>query len=393
MVVNWNSIESIKIRNAASLVECKSRSICILGMHRSGTSAVARAINLLGVFMGEDSKMMPPSADNPGGFWEHIEINNFQVRLMSRLKQDWDITEPLPVGWQKSNAIHSFKNQLAKLVSRNFDGHALWGWKEPRSCLLLPLWREILAEAQTELSCVFAVRNPVDVANSLMRRDAISFDRALGIWFHYNLVALKESAGLPIVFMSYDRLLANWESEMRRCATGLGLDLPNVDEYRKAMNSFLNESLRNHQSSPDLLRELPCPIRRLYQVLLEASSQPSIYGNEHEETINQLFKDFHAYASLLSAHDRPLTREKLREKTVKKLAKNVDDYISSFNCDDNTLARRLGMAWYASNDSLFQCIQFQSKRPPPKFLHHFLGEKLCRSICKRLAEICCWLHP
>jgi len=321
-----------------------------------------------------------------------LEINNFQVRLMSQLKQDWDITESLPAGWQKSNAIRGFKNELAELVSENFDGHALWGWKEPRSCLLLPLWREILAEAQTELSCVFVVRNPMDVANSLMRRDAISFNRALGIWFHYNLVALKESAGLPIVFMSYDRLLVNWESEMRRCITGLDLDLPNMDEYRKAMNSFLNESLCNHRSSPDLLRELPGPVRRLYQVLSEASSQPSIYDNEQEETINQLFEDFHAYSSLFSTHDRPLTREKLREKTVKRLAKDVDDYISSFQSDEVTQTRRFGMAWHASNGSLFNWMM-QSKRPPPKFLYHIFGEKMCRSVCKRLAEICCWLHP
>lgn len=387
-------MEAIEVSNAGKRVERKSRSICILGMHRSGTSAVARAINLLGVYLGDDSKMMPPTADNPGGYWEHLEIHDLQVRLMSRMEQGWDIAEPLPAEWYHSEAIRRFKDELAGLVADNFNGHELWGWKEPRSCLLLPLWREVLADAETELSCVFVVRSPVEVANSLVRRDGIPFDRALGIWFHYNIVALKGAAGLPMVFLSYDRLLADWELEMGRCATALGLDLLERDGYREAMDSFLSESLRNHRSSPEQLQELPHPVRELYQILQEASCQPSIYDNGHEEAINRLSENFHAYASLLSAHDRPLTRENLLGRTVNRLANDLEDYRSCFPDDANEPGRRVALAWSAGKDSWLQHLQFQSSnQPPPKFLHRLLGEKLCRSICKRLAEICCWLYP
>ena len=66
------------MENRAKQADCKPRTICILGMHRSGTSTVARAVNLLGVSLGEDAKMMPPSPDNPEGYWEHVEINDFQ---------------------------------------------------------------------------------------------------------------------------------------------------------------------------------------------------------------------------------------------------------------------------------------------------------------------------
>lgn len=362
-------------------------------MHRSGTSAVARAINLLGVYMGEDSKMMPPGADNPGGFWEHLEIHDLQLRLMSTLQQDWDIVEPLPARWQSSEAIRGFKEELTQLVSDNFNGRALWGWKEPRSCLLLPLWREVLAEMETDLSCLFVVRSPVEVANSLMRRDAIPFDRAVGIWFHYNLMALKESVGLPTVFVSYDHLLSNWESEMHRCAEALQLDVPDTNEYREEMSSFLNKSWRHHSSSADQLEKLPEPVRKLYEVLLEASSQPSIYDNQHEETIHQLGEDFRAYAQLFSTQDRPLTHKKLCEKTAKRLAKDVDEYVACFKGEDDTRERRLGLAWFATKNSQFQYLQFQSKRPPPDFLYRLFGKKLCRSLCKRLAEFSCWLHP
>jgi hypothetical protein len=387
-------METIKVRKVGKVAQCNSRSVCILGMHRSGTSAVARAMNLLGVYLGEDSKMMPPTADNPGGYWEHLEIHDLQVRLMSRMEQGWDIAEPLPAEWYHSEVIRRFKDELARLVADNFNGHEVWGWKEPRSCLLLPLWREVLADTETELSCVFVVRNPVEVANSLMRRDGIPFDRALGIWFHYNIVALKAAAGLPIVFLGYDRLLADWELEMGRCVTALRLDWRERDEYREAMNSFLSASLRTHRSSSEQLQELPYPVRELYQILQEASFQPSLYGNEHEETINRLSRDFHVYASLLSADGRPLTRVNLLERTINRLANDLDDYLSCFPEDAARPGRRMALAWSTGKGSRLEHLKFPfSNRPPPKFLHGLLGEKLCRSICKRLAKICCWLYP
>lgn len=220
--------------------DLNSKTICILGMHRSGTSAVARAINLLGVPLGEAAKMMPGTSENPEGYWEHTEINDLQKRLMARLQRSWDTVQPLPEGWLQSEIIRPFKAELARVVATNFGGQTLWGWKDPQTCLLLPLWREILEGAGTQLACLLVVRSPVDVANSLERRDAIPFDKAVGLWFLHNLTALKDAAGLPIVFLSYDRLLEAWEPELRRCAAALELDWPKDEQrFRESMNAFL----------------------------------------------------------------------------------------------------------------------------------------------------------
>ena len=135
-------------------------------MHRSGTSTVARAINLLGVPLGDEAKMMPASADNTEGYWEHLEIYDLQNRLMARLERGWDTAGPLPVGWLQSEIVQPFKVELARIVAANFGGLPLWAWKEPQTCLLLPLWREVLEKADTKLSCLFVVRSPVDVAGS-----------------------------------------------------------------------------------------------------------------------------------------------------------------------------------------------------------------------------------
>jgi hypothetical protein len=332
-------------------------------MHRSGTSSVTRSINLLGIYLGGDEKMMPANANNSEGFWEHREINDLQSRLLVRLNRNWDTATPMPQQWLESQVVHPFKDELAKLIAANFNGHPVWAWKDPRTCLLLPLWREALEKSETKLSCVFVVRSPVDVASSLMRRDGISFNKALGIWFNHNLTALKDAAGLPIVFLNYDRLLENWDRELRRCAAALNLDWPKDEaRHRASMNAFIKPSLRHNQSARDQLQPVPEPVRELYDILFAASTQAPAPDSRFNETIDRLAKDFHAYASLIPN-------------------------------DDDTPRRGLVMTWRRPEGSGFQSQRFDSKDAPPNFIHRLLGNKLCCSLCKRLAKICRWLLP
>jgi len=291
---------------AEGAAEGNSAAICVLGMHRSGTSAVTRAVSLLGVHLGDDAKMMPPNAENPGGYWELLEINSLHKRLMAGIGRDWDTANPLPERWLHSLAARPFSDELAGIVAANFGGQLLWAWKEPRTCLLLPLWREVLEQSKVRLQCLFVVRSPVDVAGSLMRRDAIPFGKGLGIWFHYNIVALRDAADLPTVFLSYERLLAAWEPELRRCAAGLGLEWPKDDAgLRKAMDSFIDPNLRHNRSTAERLKELPAPAQELYQALSEACLRDGTHHKELGQTVQRLHKEYHAYASLFELKESP----------------------------------------------------------------------------------------
>jgi glycosyltransferase involved in cell wall biosynthesis len=275
-------------------------------MHRSGTSIAARAENLLGVSLGDEAKMMPPNPDNPEGYWEHLDIYNFQNRLMGRLRRRWDTNWPLPERWWESKSVHPFRDELAGIVAANFGGHPLWAWKEPQSCLLLPLWREIFEKAGTQLSCLFVVRSPADVAGSLLRRDGIPFDKAVETWFHYCLAAMRDAAGLPVVFMSYDRLLEAWEPELRRCAAALNLNWPENETWlREAMNAFLKPGLRHNRSSASQLDQIPGPARELHQMLTEACSLPSVCDNRFDAAIGRLSVKLQAGTVFLPDGARP----------------------------------------------------------------------------------------
>jgi len=323
-----------------------------------------------------------------------LEIHELQNRLMRRLKRTWDMVGPLPEGWLQSELIRPFKEELTRVVATNFGGQALWGWKDPQTCLLLPLWREVLEKAGTKLSCLLVVRSPVDVADSLMRRDAIPFDQGVGIWFLHNLAALKDAAGLPMVFLSYDRLLAAWEPELRRCAAALELEWPKEEQrLRENMDAFIKPGLRHNQSSSDRLQRLPGPVQELHAVLAAASNQPSICDCRLEETINRLSRDFHAYASFFPAKAEPPILPNPIDRTLNRLSNDLQAYLAHFPNDAGENLRGVMLGWRANEGEKFQCLHFHSKSSPPKFMHRLLGEKVCRSICKRLAEASCWLNP
>ncbi len=201
------------------------------------------------------------------------------------------------------------------------------------------------------------------MANSLARRDGLPFEKALGVWFHYNIAALNAAVGLPALFLDYDRLLAAWEPELRRCATALAISWPADDgDFRKRMNTFIQPGLRHHRSSPGQLQQLPAPVRQLHDVLFQASAQPSLYDGQLDATVRRLFQDFEAYASF-------------------------------FANDADAVRSGVVMAWRGGNGAHFKYLQFKRAGPRPQLVQRILGDKLRRSICKRLAETCCWLQP
>lgn len=283
-------------------VERKPRAICILGVHRSGTSTVTRAVNLLGAYLGQNADLMPPTLDNPEGYWERLDIHRFHERLLKKLGRTWSTAAPLPDQWQLAEEIRPYREELKALVRANFTGHPLWAWKDPRTCILLPLWRAVLEELGIELSCVFVVRNPLDVANSLRTRDRIPLHQAFGLWFNQNLAALKDAADLPTVFLAYDQFLESWETELRRCAVALALEWPADDQpLKQVMGSFIRPELRHNKSSPERLQGASRPIQTLYAVLSEAIEHPTAPEDRLRDTVTKLFGDFYDYASFFQS--------------------------------------------------------------------------------------------
>src|ERR1700686_2628559 len=94
-----------------------STALVVLGMHRSGTSALAGMLHHLGVALGE--RLMPASPDNPRGYWEHSEIVDADQRLMASLGWAWDDIRPLPAGFEREAAAQAATRELIAILRRD----------------------------------------------------------------------------------------------------------------------------------------------------------------------------------------------------------------------------------------------------------------------------------
>lgn len=280
----------------------KSKAICVLGMHRSGTSVIARAINLLGVYIGQESNLLPPQQDNPEGFWEHREIVKIHDEILNMLSRTWYSTTPLPDKWWKSPEIGPFRNQLKKLIRREFINQELWGWKDPRTCLLLPIWKDILDELNVELCYVIPVRNPLDVSASLEKRDGFSRNESLSLWNLYTLSSLIWSEGSKRVVIQYDHFLAEWETSLKHIAKTLEIPWPNDDnELLRTMSSFIKPNLRHSRSQvEDLLKEnLPVLQLSTYKVCLDAAGAVELLGSTYfTDQVKDIYNSYLFYLAV-----------------------------------------------------------------------------------------------
>ena len=266
----------------------RQKAICILGMHRSGTSAIARALNLLGAYIGREDQWMPPKEDNPDGFWEHMDIYSFHERLLNFLFHPWDSVSPMPEEWWKKPEVEPYRKELIDLIQREFEGQPLWMWKDPRTSLLLPLWREMLQKLDIDISYVICIRNPLDVAASLKRRNDFSKSKSLTLWYLYNVSSCYWTEGQRRTVIHYDSFLEDWEPSLKKIAASSDIPWPENDSSLKlAMTHFLKLTSRHSRSDFESLisdPEIPEKIVFFYRLLLATEKDPNLlYSKKFEE--------------------------------------------------------------------------------------------------------------
>lgn len=214
----------------------------IVGMHRSGTSVVARLCNLLGVDLGPEDKMLEPLEENPEGFWENRPLQWVNKELLAHFGGDWQHPPLLPDDWASRAELDPQRQKAAKRLARlvtTSDDRPV-GFKDPRTCLTLAFWRSI--GAADRIVCV--VRDPFEVATSLQVRSQVGLEHALALWNRYTVAALAQA---PDAHMIVHRSVF---TEPERVVTDLGrfLGLPvDTDVVQRA-----REAIR-----PDLYRSRP----------------------------------------------------------------------------------------------------------------------------------------
>lgn len=178
--------------------------LTVLGMHRSGTSAVTGVLGGFGFATPQAADRMHWPESNPE-HWESSSLTVYNDGVLAALGGSWDAPPDFAPGWQNRITVRSDPHP-AELARRAFPDPGPVAWKDPRLCLLLPYWQRILPPPH---AFVFIWRRPLRVADSLRRRDGMHLADGVALWERYNRSALEHLAGSDTYVCSYESLVTD----------------------------------------------------------------------------------------------------------------------------------------------------------------------------------------
>jgi hypothetical protein len=235
---------------AAPVRSSAARGVLVLGMHRSGTSAVAGLFASAGFDPGEPDGQLPAGPDNPSGYFERLSVVHLNEELLARAGGGWSCP---PAGESVRSLREEYLPRASGLLA---DLHAAAAGrpivlKDPRLCVLLPVW---LPATSADLTVVLTTRNPVETARSLRVRDGLPLPVALALWEVYVAAMLADLNGMLVHVAPYETLLSDHD-QARALVAGVAetLSRPSVGEPD---TGFLDEALRRNRSEPIDLREI-----------------------------------------------------------------------------------------------------------------------------------------
>lgn len=233
------------------LLDSASRAIVVLGMHRSGTSAIARGIAVLGVDLGND--FLDAQPENPTGYWEDRGIVELNERVLKALGLSWDALAPIDPrrfgGWR----MWRLRRDARRYLKRRFTNVPLWGFKDPRTVRLLPFWLRVLHESHVDGAYLLAIRNPASVAASLHARQGMDVETAQRLWLVNVVPFLGELKDKRLAVVDYDLLMRDPRAQLERVAGRLGLPAAGTAALERFANDFLDAALRHTIFSLDAI--------------------------------------------------------------------------------------------------------------------------------------------
>jgi hypothetical protein len=224
------------------------QAVLILGMHRSGTSAIAGVSHLLGA--AAPATMMQPAADNPAGFWESQTITGLNEAILDAGGCAWFDSLAFDPAKVSASYQHDLLPYSISVLTHEFGDAPLFVLKDPRFSLVLDLWLPTFAAMNIAVTPLLALRHPAEVMASLRRRDGMPGEIAAPLWLHYTLEAERHTRHRPRTVLSYDKFLQDWHRCLTRItAAGIAWQAP-FEFAAVAIGEFLRPQLRHHYAVP-----------------------------------------------------------------------------------------------------------------------------------------------
>lgn len=219
--------------------------LLILGMHRSGTSALTRVLSLMGYELPQ--YVTGKSDGNVTGHWESALISELNDNIFQELGLVWYSWSPFKLELLSTKYKMQIIDDFADKLAAEFPTPKDFVLKDPRLCRTAPIFLKAIKNTNASPKIIIPVRNPLEVADSLAARDNISKEQSALIWLRYILDAEFSSRKYPRVFMFFDELLESPEETLEVIFKTLNISPPTTfKENQKEIERFLNRKIKHH---------------------------------------------------------------------------------------------------------------------------------------------------
>ena len=218
----------------------------ILGMHRSGTSVTTGILSFFELSLGQD--LIKPNEENPKGFFENKAVLALNKKILSECNSDWDDYH-FDINDYETKKRDSWVLEALKILENEFSKHNTFAIKDPRICLLFPIWEQALAQFKTEIKVIISYRNPAAVARSLKTRNDFNHNKSILLWANYFVSLESFSRGHQRLLLNYPRDFLNSTSLLSTLKDFTHLKIS--DSNQQSALVFYDKSLTRHQSEND----------------------------------------------------------------------------------------------------------------------------------------------
>jgi hypothetical protein len=302
----------------------------VLGMARSGTSAITRGLNALGIELG--SMLTPANPKwNPKGFWEDSEVvYQINAKIFHTLCfQPYGIDMP-DRQQLLGNALDDVRQSAINLLKQRFANTAFWGFKDPSTIKLLPFWQDVFSRLNIQDNYIIALRNPLSVAISYKKLTEADVEIGLLLWLMHSIQAIDETHHKKRLVVSYEHLLQNPKRQLERIQQCFNVPtLTSPEEIHFYANSFIDKTLHHYEykqeefSSHAQIKVIPL-CSRVYNLLdLLANDALDINQNEFTSQWLEIKTELEKIYPLYSYVDTLLKQLNVLKRTLNTIHKSV----------------------------------------------------------------------
>jgi GT2 family glycosyltransferase len=299
--------------------------VVVLGMHRSGTSALAKALELFGVDLGNN--LMAPQKDNPKGFFEDKQLVEINDRIFEKACSHWSSIQFLDPKFLSGPELSEERMSAGNWLNMKVAGGNHVGLKDPRLCRTLSFWEPLFTERRLRVGYIFSHRDPTQIGASLQKRNGFGLSYGVDLWAAYAADALFHIQGKSWIAVGFPQLLEEPRRELARIAdfleTPWNPDREAVKEYEK---EYLDTALWHHRTAERIPQQENC-----YQELSNALSILCVKKNNEAEkqahdAAQVVFERAGKISNVLSENNRILFHQFAKqEKELEKIRKLLDE--------------------------------------------------------------------